>query len=93
MKRLYLCILIVLMLPAALMAQNLVSGRVVDEGGLSLPGATVKIGTLKKAAVTDESGSFKLVSVPQGKYDLTVSYIGYETQTHYHGEKSGYYRL
>lgn len=81
MKRLYLCILIVLMLPAALKAQNLVSGRVVDEGGLSLPGATVKIPALKRAAVTDESGSFKLVSVPQGRYELIVSYIGYETQT------------
>jgi TonB-dependent receptor len=73
--------MLLLLLPVALSAQSLVTGRIVDEGGLTLPGATVKISNLHKATVSDENGYFKLLGIPDGKYDITVAYIGYETLT------------
>lgn len=73
--------MLLLLLPAALSAQSLITGRIVDEGGLTLPGATVKISDLHKATVSDENGNFKLLGIPDGKYDITVAYIGYETLT------------
>lgn len=73
--------MLLLLLPLALSAQSLITGRIVDEGGLTLPGATVKISDLHKVTVSDENGYFKLLGIPDGKYDITVAYIGYETLT------------
>lgn len=81
MKHIYLTLLSVMLLPLALSAQSLITGRVVDEGGLTLPGATVKITGLNKATVTDQNGSYNLLSVPAGTYELVVTYIGYQTQS------------
>lgn len=81
MKHFCLIVLSLFLLPAALSAQGLITGRVVDEGGLTLPGATVRILSLKMGATTDENGGFKLLNVPAGKYDVVVAYIGYEPLT------------
>ena len=55
-------------------------GKITDNQGLSMPGATVKLsGDLTKAQVSDQSGKFVFNSLKKGSYTVTVSYIGYET--------------
>ncbi|MBS1525966.1 MAG: SusC/RagA family TonB-linked outer membrane protein [Bacteroidetes bacterium] len=57
-----------------------VHGRVVDENGLSLPGATVKIKDGTNSTSTDAQGQFYLRQVdPEAM--LAISFIGYESLT------------
>lgn len=53
-----------------------VTGTVVDDSGLPLTGATVKVQGRNFGAVTDAHGKFTLQDVPQGQ-TLSVNYIGY----------------
>ena len=60
-----------------LFAQNIaLRGKVVDEKGEALIGATVKVSGTTIAATTNVSGDFTL-SVPAGTTKITVSFIGY----------------
>lgn len=64
-----------------------ISGQVLDESGLGLPGATVmELGT-SNGTTTDLEGNFTL-SVADPSSSLTVSFIGYKTQTLDVGSKS-----
>jgi TonB-dependent receptor len=59
-----------------------ISGRIVDDQNLALPGATVLLPNLAgKGAFTDEKGEFTIVKVPVGEHDIKVTYIGYEGYT------------
>ncbi|WP_428329775.1 SusC/RagA family TonB-linked outer membrane protein [Mucilaginibacter sp.] len=55
-----------------------VKGKVVDETGQVLPGASVKVKGSNAGTVTDVNGAFS-IDVPDGGI-LVVSYIGYKTQ-------------
>ena len=55
-----------------------ISGRVLDENGLPLPGATVILLESSKGAVTDYRGEFLIRQINDGDYTLRVSYLGYE---------------
>jgi len=55
-----------------------ITGTVTSEKGEPLIGATVFIRKLNKSVVTDTHGSFILTDIPNGKYQLEVSFIGYE---------------
>ncbi|MEO5910759.1 MAG: TonB-dependent receptor [Pelobium sp.] len=81
MKNFYAFAVLLFLLPCTSWAQGLLSGRVVDESDLTLPGATVAIKGINKFTVTDEIGSYILLNVPDGRYEVTVTYIGYETLT------------
>ena len=55
-------------------------GKITDNQGLSMPGATVKLsGDLTKSQVSDQSGKFVFNSLKKGNYTVAISYIGYET--------------
>lgn len=54
------------------------SGIVRDESGAPLAGASVYVQKLKKTVVTDKDGEFTLKNVPDGEYEVTISYIGFE---------------
>ncbi|WP_221302019.1 SusC/RagA family TonB-linked outer membrane protein [Pedobacter cryoconitis] len=54
-------------------------GKIADEKGLPLPGATLKIAELGKSVQTDEKGNYK-ISAPAGTYTIEASYISYENQ-------------
>ncbi|WP_349317782.1 TonB-dependent receptor [Chitinophaga sp. MM2321] len=56
-----------------------ISGKVVDEAGNPLPGASVKIKGSSKGASADANGNFNL-QIPDNKAVLIVSFIGYESQ-------------
>jgi TonB-linked SusC/RagA family outer membrane protein len=56
-----------------------ITGKVVDEKGLPLIGATVKLKTAKGATTTDVNGHFSL-QLPSDVNTITVTYIGYFPQ-------------
>lgn len=53
-----------------------ISGKVTDQKGNPLPGATVKVKGSSKAVITNAQGNFRLNDVEEGIM-LVVSYIGY----------------
>ncbi|RQO74492.1 SusC/RagA family TonB-linked outer membrane protein [Pedobacter sp. KBW06] len=56
-----------------------IAGRVIDELGMPLIGASVKIIELNKTLSTDADGKFS-ISLPPGSYTVEVSYISFATQ-------------
>ncbi|WP_316828172.1 TonB-dependent receptor [Pedobacter miscanthi] len=69
-----------LVFPMALLAQDIpVTGKVTEQNGDPLPGATVKLDGTTKAASTDANGVFVIQAPVGGK--LTISLIGMATQT------------
>ncbi|WP_299800448.1 TonB-dependent receptor [uncultured Maribacter sp.] len=64
--------------PFILLAQSgNIQGTVTDENGLYLPGANAMIPSLSKGAITDFDGRFTIVGIPEGTYNIKVSYLGY----------------
>ncbi len=68
-----------LLLGSSLLAQGTIRGKISDELGLGLPGATVSINSLMKGAFADVNGDYILVDIPAGTHTVEVSYIGYAT--------------
>lgn len=59
-----------------------IAGMVIDDSGEEpLPGATIFIKELKKGVATDGHGEFSFSDIPPTTYMLTVSFMGYHTQT------------
>ena len=62
-------------------AQVTLKGRILDENGLGMPGATVQITDLDNTGgVTDIDGFYTIVNLPTGEHTIKVSYIGYSTK-------------
>ena len=60
----------------AIAQSGTVSGKVIDNSGKLLPGATVKIKGTNEVTKTDEQGVFSLKSATPAQ-DLIISYVGY----------------
>lgn len=60
-------------------ASYMLTGKVLDENGLPLPGVTVSLVGGNKNGVSDFDGQF-YIELPSGKHTLKVSYLGYKTQ-------------
>ncbi|SDG50772.1 TonB-linked outer membrane protein, SusC/RagA family [Pedobacter terrae] len=56
-----------------------ISGRVLSEKNIPLPGATVSVKGLKKQVLTNSDGEFKLENVDEDAI-LVVAYLGYQTR-------------
>lgn len=55
-------------------------GKVLDENGLSMPGATLSINTQPiSGTISDNLGKFQFINLKEGKYILSVSYLGYNS--------------
>jgi iron complex outermembrane receptor protein len=54
-----------------------ISGKVVDEKGEALAGATVVVDDGSTGAVADAQGRFVIASLCEGRYKLTVHFVGY----------------
>lgn len=61
------------------LAPGKITGRIVDENGLPLIGAGIRIPELNKSTGTDQNGQFSF-SVAPGTYTVEVSYISYVSQ-------------
>ena len=73
--------MLLLFFPVELFAQQgTITGKVVDERGESVIGATVMVKGSTDGTITDLDGNFKITVADAAKARLVVSYIGYETQ-------------
>ena len=62
------------------LAQNTVTGKVVDENGEALVQAAVVANGTSVGVVTDVDGNYS-ITLPKGASELTFSYVGMEDQT------------
>jgi TonB-dependent receptor len=66
-----------LLLCAKAQETGIIKGRVLDSENLSMPGAAVFVESINKGAITDNFGYFTITGIPEGNYELMVSYIGF----------------
>ncbi|HMC21720.1 MAG TPA: TonB-dependent receptor [Thermoanaerobaculia bacterium] len=88
MKRHLILALLLLFIPAALLAQTggaALSGRVADESGAALPGVTVTATNnatgFSRSVVTGSDGSYHFPSLPVGTYTVTADLSGFASVT------------
>ena len=65
----------------SLSAQYTLVGNLLDQNGISIPGATVELLNTKKGVITSSDGFFVFQKLDQSTYELRASYLGYETVT------------
>ena len=61
--------------------QGDIVGRVLDDSGAPLVGATVQMVNAKGGMTTDEDGYFRIPYAKDGAVRVKVSFVGYQTQT------------
>lgn len=70
---------IVALFTTSICAQNgHIQGTITDENGIYVPGATVLVQDTDLGTVSDINGRFTLLSVPMGKQELTIKYLGFK---------------
>ena len=84
MKRYLLLILLCIYSICRIMAQDIISGKVVDENRSPLPYVSVVLQHVQDSSyvcgvTSDTEGVFRLLVQPDREYALLVSYIGYTT--------------
>ena len=79
LKRLFLAFLLMMVCSLQMMAQQKLSGRVIDEDGYAVPYASVQYRGHKIAVSSDGEGKFTIEKHPE--WMLTVSALSYKTQT------------
>ena len=77
-KRAFSILLLTLIAVTGAVAQSLVRGKVLDDTGLEVIGASILVKGTSQGTITDMDGMFSL-SVPDKNAILQVSYIGYQT--------------
>ena len=88
MRKFGIILLVVLLLTPLAAAQSDPTGKIIgkikDEQGVPLPGVSVQgespklVG--KATAVTDDTGTYRLFSLPSGVYSITYSLAGFKTK-------------
>lgn len=87
MRKLFQIVVILIALnPTSIIAQSVsfsVSGKVTDEAtGAPLPSASVFISHSTRGGLVSPDGSFVINGLTEGKYNLIVSYVGFETRVY-----------
>jgi iron complex outermembrane receptor protein len=70
-----------LLLPVMASAQLSIWGKVTNQAGEVLPGATISILNPQQSAVTDATGKYRFNNLKSGNYTLKISYVGYKQVT------------
>ncbi len=60
-------------------AQYSIKGKILNQGGETLPGATVQVENSNKVTVADQDGLFKVDGLTDNQCSLVISYVGYHT--------------
>ena len=78
-SRINICMIALLTSSWAGLSQNTLRGKITDEkNGEPVPYANVFFTNTTLGAPTIEDGTFEIRNIPNGKYDLTISMIGYK---------------
>ena len=78
-----LSVLMVILMVKISHAQHLFRATIEDESSKQpIVGATVYFPDLKKGNVTDVNGNVVVSGIPEGTYDLELSFVGYEKRLH-----------
>lgn len=64
-------------------ATSEIGGRVLDQSGAAIPGATISIvneetGTARRQVISTDDGSYLITTLPPGSYELTVEMTGFK---------------
>ena len=84
MKKFVLLIILVFASNQIANAQKtgIISGKITEaETNFSLPGATIKLEGINKYTYSNQNGEFEFLNIPEGNYQVEITYIGYEKQT------------
>src|SRR5687768_3267797 len=81
MKKLTACLSFCLMISLLAFSQRSTHlyGQITDAAARPVPGASIYIANTQFGAVTDSAGQFVIKWVPEGRYTIRVSAIGYAT--------------
>ncbi|MDH5744688.1 MAG: TonB-dependent receptor, partial [Candidatus Aminicenantes bacterium] len=89
MKKRFLCLTFIIWFLAAgtafaqLTPEGKITGRVIDNQGIPLPGVNVEATSPrlvgKATSVTDGNGTFRLMALPSGTYEIVFSLPGFKT--------------
>jgi len=80
MRNKMMLLAMVVIMPFLAMAQYAISGTVMDgKSGEVLPGAKIVMENSLKSTVSSQNGEFTIKQLIKGEYNLTISYVGYET--------------
>jgi len=79
-KKLLLLIVLAFSTMLKIYAQSSVSliGKVTDENGLSMPGATILLSDISRGTTTDVRGQYSILNISEGKHMIKISFIGYQ---------------
>ena len=72
-----LIILIMILIYIGSSAQNNLTGKVLDQDNSPLIGALIFVPEINKTTISDERGDFEISDLPNGKFRIQFSYIGY----------------
>ncbi|WP_316816309.1 TonB-dependent receptor [Pedobacter nyackensis] len=78
LKKHYLLVLLVLTALGANAQTGALVGKVLDETGIPLPGASVQIKSINKSTLTNADGTYKITGLNNGTVALLISYVGYQ---------------
>lgn len=59
------------------------SGKIINGDGAPLMGVNIRLMNTSYGVVSGEKGFFELTNIPEGRYKMTISYVGYKTQEEY----------
>ena len=78
-----LVLFLMLAAPSVALAQGTgtLAGTVIDDFDQPLPGANVLIEGTQLGAATDINGNYRVIGIPVGQYNITISFVGYGSVT------------
>ena len=77
MKILY-SFLVLMFISVTTYAQVVIRGKVIDENGLPLTGATIRLTDLENTGtISDIEGNYVLFNIPVGEHTMQISFVGY----------------
>ncbi|PLX12010.1 MAG: hypothetical protein C0598_06855 [Marinilabiliales bacterium] len=79
-KHIYFTLTLMLLLPTAILAHNIIKGKVIDQNSNTpLPGASILLSGTSEGCTTDEWGNF-IIDTDYESGTLIISFLGYESK-------------
>ena len=82
MRKDYMLIIVLAILPIFMNAQYTLSGKVTNiDNGLPLPGAHIVVINTQLKSISDNNGYYEIKGLKSGSNKIKISYVGFESQT------------